>query len=721
MIHKLFIFLSFIFLFLNSTFSADGWIWQNPKPQGNTLSDIHAFDHSNAIAVGGAGTVMKTTNGGVDWTIVSNVCGVSSFLTGLYFLDDKTGWIVGSEGILLKTVDGGDYWFRRETGTDYTLHSVHFADALTGWIVGERGTILKTTDGGDSWNTQSDGAYDDYLCVFAVHPDTAWITGMFGKIFKTTNGGENWIRQHHPASQMRLQSAFFIDSKNGWVVGDYATIFQTSDGGTTWHRQFCSGSNNLYHVHFTDKDTGWAVGGNSCAGTYCIIKTTNGGKRWLSHYISPSTSNWFLSVSFANSNIGWIVGRGGTILKSQDGGKSWNSQTQGTTDYLFSISFPDPENGFIVGDGSSFYKTTDGGETWSCQRSLCGTSDILGSSYFFDGQRGWTGGWNGTLLKTTDGGNNWEPRANRLPENIGIVDILFINDDIGFIVGSGLRSCTENPCTQNPKSVILKTVDGGESWAHKYITFSSVLYSAYFLNEQTGWVTGSEGDILKTTDGGETWDLQFSRALNPIHAIYFVNENIGYAVGWIRYHSVILKTKDGGAHWIEQDSGTENYLWSVYFQNAVKGWAVGSGGIILHTIDGGNHWMLQKGVSEDIRDICFLDGTGWIVGSGGTILKTTNDGRKEETIVPEQFTLFQNFPNPFNVSTNFRFFVPELTQSGLYIYDMLGREVDVLSQTQPVIGFQEYRWSPAGLPSGVYIYQLRAGKHIETRKLLLMK
>jgi len=131
--------------------------------------------------------------------------------------------------------------------------------------------------------------------------------------------------------------------------------------------------------------------------------------------------------------------------------------------------------------------------------------------------------------------------------------------------------------------------------------------------------------------------------------------------------------------------------------------------------------MLQKGVSEDMRDICFLNGTGWIVGSGGTILKTTNDGEKEGTIVPEKYTLFQNFPNPFNGSTNFRFFVPELTQSELRIYDLLGREVDVLSQIEPVIGFQEYSWNPAGLPSGVYIYQLRAGKHIETKKLLLMK
>ena len=46
-----------------------GWFWQNPLPQGNTLRDVHIFNTDVAIAIGYNGIILKTINGGTDWSI----------------------------------------------------------------------------------------------------------------------------------------------------------------------------------------------------------------------------------------------------------------------------------------------------------------------------------------------------------------------------------------------------------------------------------------------------------------------------------------------------------------------------------------------------------------------------------------------------------------------------------------------------------------------------
>jgi photosystem II stability/assembly factor-like uncharacterized protein len=57
-----------LFLSMN-VFAQDGWFWQNPLPQGNTLNDIFVFDENEAIAVDGSGTVIKTVDSGDSWTV----------------------------------------------------------------------------------------------------------------------------------------------------------------------------------------------------------------------------------------------------------------------------------------------------------------------------------------------------------------------------------------------------------------------------------------------------------------------------------------------------------------------------------------------------------------------------------------------------------------------------------------------------------------------------
>ncbi len=85
-----------------------GWNWQNPLSQGNALYDVAVIDRSTAVAIGGAGTILRTTDAGESWELVAN--GTSRSLWGISFADSDTGTVLGSRGTILRTANGGATW-----------------------------------------------------------------------------------------------------------------------------------------------------------------------------------------------------------------------------------------------------------------------------------------------------------------------------------------------------------------------------------------------------------------------------------------------------------------------------------------------------------------------------------------------------------------------------------------------------------------------------------
>jgi hypothetical protein len=110
--------------------------------------------------------------------------------------------------------------------------------------------------------------------------------------------------------------------------------------------------------------------------------------------------------------------------------------------------------------------------------------------------------------------------------------------------------------------------------------------------------------------------------------------------------------------------------------------------------------------------------------------EVTTSSVQELSQLPEIFSLDQNYPNPFNPITNFGFRIAESGLVSLKIYDLLGREVATVVEKELSPGKYHFPFSPARdgagishfpLSSGVYYYQLKAGKFIETKKLILLK
>lgn len=89
--------------------------------------------------------------------------------------------------------------------------------------------------------------------------------------------------------------------------------------------------------------------------------------------------------------------------------------------------------------------------------------------------------------------------------------------------------------------------------------------------------------------------------------------------------------------------------------------------------------------------------------------------------VPADYALFQNYPNPFNESTVIRFQVPEPAHVRLDIFNVLGQPVTRIHDSLVQAGVHEVIFDAADLPSGVYIYRLRAGNTMQSRRLMLLR
>jgi len=102
---------------------------------------------------------------------------------------------------------------------------------------------------------------------------------------------------------------------------------------------------------------------------------------------------------------------------------------------------------------------------------------------------------------------------------------------------------------------------------------------------------------------------------------------------------------------------------------------------------------------------------------------------QESPVTPDNFNLYQNFPNPFNPTTKIQFTIPSITlrhaQSDvpvtLKVYDVLGNEVTTLVDEEKVSGSYQVDFNGTGLTSGIYFYRIEAGNYTETKKMVLLR
>lgn len=182
---------------MKTTNGGTNWT-QQTSPVTNTLSCLYFPPSATSMigyASGGAataGTVLKTNNAGVNWTL--DTVG-TNWLFGIYFSNLMTGWAVGFNGVIYKTSDGGSIWVLQISNTTNRLVAVSFPSLNTGYAVGYTGTIVKSTNGGDNWFVQFSPSPNNFWGVCFTDENTGWAAGWNGTILHTTNGGVTFVKR----------------------------------------------------------------------------------------------------------------------------------------------------------------------------------------------------------------------------------------------------------------------------------------------------------------------------------------------------------------------------------------------------------------------------------------------------------------------------------------------------------------------------------------------
>lgn len=701
----------FLVLFFSNYLSGQiKWEWKNPLPQGNLLEGVQTIDANNVVAVGVAGTFLKSTDGGITWMIKHNLEGHTSIFYSVFFLNKNIGWIVGDEGIILKTNNGGIKWIKQNSGVNNTLFTVHFVDENNGWIAG--GKIFKTTDGGNSWiqvTTPTVGGDNIlYACRF-FDKNNGIACGQYEGILKTSDGGITWDKKIGGAHF--LYSISIVNSTTGWIVGGQGTIYKTSDLGETWSKQSISAW-DLWSVSFIDDKIGWiGEGGNSISK---IFKTTDGGVSWVNQSYSNTCS--LAAINFFDSNNGWLVGHQGRIFKTTNGGIEWIDQSTGNRSGLQAVKFANSQTGWIVGFYDTILKTTDYGNSWTTQMTSLFPSRLT-SLHVFDLNNVWVSNY-----QTSDGGNTWTESSHSTGQAI-----YFVNQNVGWTISRRLVS---------------HTTDRGTSWTVSSAPPSNLL-DVFFINEQTGWVVG-EGSVpdrlakvFKSTDGGNTFveqiitDLILAKS-KSLKSVKFIDPQTGWAVG---EEGTIIKTTNGGINWqqigghpiIPQWLITAVDLNEIYIIDKNNIWIAGDYGTVLFTTDGGNTWNIDLSITFNyLSGLYFIDPqTAIFVGGGGTILKADISNLtsvpESKEVIATRYKLEQNYPNPFNPQTLIKYSVPLTCHVTLTVFDLLGREIITLIDEEKNPGIYEVEFKDNNYVSGIYFYKIHAGEFVQTKKMLLLK
>ncbi len=134
-----------------------------------------------------------------------------------------------------------------------------------------------------------------------------------------------------------------------------------------------------------------------------------------------------------------------------------------------------------------------------------------------------------------------------------------------------------------------------------------------------------------------------------------------------------------------------------------------------------------EGINITVRDRISGDILNEELNNGEEISITNNNVTSIEVIgtitgeLPITYELYQNYPNPFNPETTIKFAIPKESKVNLSIYNVLGELVSTLVNEQKKPGYYEYELDAPNLASGVYLYRIKSGDFVETKKMILLK
>ncbi len=350
-----------------------------------------------------------------------------------------------------------------------------------------------------------------------------------------------------------------------------------------------------YDICFSGDYTAWAAGGEST-----LIKSIDGGITWQRFYFHENIE--FTAVFFIDEQTGWAGTNDNYHFFTNDGGLIW----QKIPNDFWSINalfFLDENTGW-AGTYNEIYKTSDGGQTWELQLdSMDGTPKKI---IFGSPDNGYVITDESEFFGTADGGQSWHSIQF---EGYDVFNSLFITDNMNCWIPS-------------ISGQIYKSQDGGQSWDTLVIDNASSLYDLHFYDALHGIAVTSSSAYI-TLDGGATWDENLYPSTYYTDIVGFSNNG---NISMLNGYTGLLHSPDYGNSWNLDEPVTTVDLWATCRVNQNEVIAAGDDGVMLGSSDSGDSWeLLNTNTTKDIKDVVFIDETiGWACGAG--LMLFTGDG-----------------------------------------------------------------------------------------------
>lgn len=337
-----------------------------------------------------------------------------------FVLDANNAWVSGGRGLILHVTNNGQDFAMLETGVQKALYEVDFATAEDGVAVGQDGIVLKTSDGGTTWNR-----------IPIELPLQDW-----------------QVAQPHYFAVSRG-----ADAQHIWAVGPVGAVIRSQDGGETWENLslWCDLSFENFATSDPADDPESTLRLNPCD------VTLNG-------------------VSFPTNTDGWVTGEFGIILRTQDGGVTWQRQrnvhnlpkyTRPELSeeeairqripplyiedlFLIDVDFRSAQEGYVTGESGTLLQTTDAGETWTNIPSGSFNTLLSVTAAPNNNRRDFATGVLGTLASVTS--DAWQLDDNVRQRVLTWIRTASFAADGQFGVACG------------GKGTVLVTTDSGKSW-----------------------------------------------------------------------------------------------------------------------------------------------------------------------------------------------------------------------------------------------------------------
>lgn len=315
-----------------------------------TLRDLYFFDEHTGIAVGDSGVIIRSTDGGENWSEIMH--SDSIIFRKVKFWDDNHGVAIGTK--LYTTSNGGLDWQKQEVSTIEFFADVELFDNYKFILTGSNNTVFRLQFENDEINVLSENILEYEISHMSFINDSigfAYHRWQLNSILKTTNGGLTWTKLDFDSDDVFtvIEDINFITEDIGFFGGWYdSKILRTIDGGLNWDLVNIEDSNNTvfdfpgvfdFHIDLNTTDKFYVSGWHGE-----IFKSNDLGSNWKKMETPIACCVSLNGIYFVDDNTGWVVGDQGTILKTTNGGELTASKNISTINIDV---YPNPFTDFI--------------------------------------------------------------------------------------------------------------------------------------------------------------------------------------------------------------------------------------------------------------------------------------------------------------------------------------------------------------------------------------